>query len=77
MRERPDSRPLLGKIEVPTLVIGGEEDDVSSPEVMGAMAAEIPGASHLTLPNVAHLSNLEAPEQFNAVLGDFLKGLDA
>ena len=77
MRERPDSRPLLGEIGVPTLVVGGEEDDISSTEVMGAMAAEIPGASHLTLPNVAHLSNLEAPEQFNAVLGDFLKGLDA
>jgi pimeloyl-ACP methyl ester carboxylesterase len=75
MRERPDSRPLLGKIDVPTLVIGGEEDGISSPEVMGAMAAEIPGASHLTIPNVAHLSNLEAPEQFNAALSDFLKGL--
>jgi pimeloyl-ACP methyl ester carboxylesterase len=75
MRERPDSRPLLGEIDVPTLVVGGEEDDISSPEVMGAMAAEIPGASHLTIPNVAHLSNLEAPEKFNAVLDDFLKGL--
>ena len=75
MRERPDSRPLLGEIDVPTLVVGGEEDDISSPEVMGAMAAEIPGASHLTIPNVAHLSNLEAPEKFNAALDDFLKGL--
>jgi 3-oxoadipate enol-lactonase len=75
MRERPDSRPLLGKIDVPTLVIGGEEDGISSPEVMGAMAAEIPGASHLTITGAAHLSNLEAPEEFNAALGDFLKGL--
>jgi len=75
MRERPDSRPLLGEIDVPTLVVGGEEDDISSPEVMGAMAAEIPGASHLTIPNVAHLSNLEAPEKFNAALDDFLRGL--
>ena len=75
MRERPDSRPLLGRIGVPTLVIGGEEDINSSPEVMGAMAAEIPGASHLTITGAAHLSNLEAPEKFNAALGDFLKGL--
>jgi 3-oxoadipate enol-lactonase len=75
MRERPDSRPLLGEIDVPTLVVGGEEDDISSPEVMGAMAAEIPGAGHLTIPNVGHLSNLEAPDEFNAALGDFLKGL--
>ena len=34
MRERPDSRPLLGEINVPTLVIGGEEDGISSPDVM-------------------------------------------
>ena len=75
MRERPDSRPLLGEIDVPTLVVGGEEDAISSPEVMGAMASEIPGASHLTIPNAAHLSNLEAPGKFNAALGDFLRGL--
>ena len=75
MRERPDSRPLLGEISVPTLVIGGEEDGISSPEVMGAMAADIPGAHHVTIPNTGHLSNLEAPEKFNAALGDFLKNV--
>jgi 3-oxoadipate enol-lactonase len=73
MRERPDSRPLLPRINVPTLVIGGEEDGISSPEVMGAMAAEIPDARHVIIPNTAHLSNLEAPEKFDAALGDFLK----
>ncbi len=74
MRERPDSRPLLGEIDVPTLVVGGEEDGISSPEVMGTMAAKIPGARHLTIPNAGHLSNLEAPDEFNAALSDFLKG---
>ena len=72
MRERPDSTPLLGKIEVPTLVIGGEEDGISSPGVMGAMAEKIPGSRHVTLPNVGHLSNLEAPDGFNAALKEFL-----
>ena len=71
MRERPDSRPLLGEIDVPTLVVGGEEDGISSPEVMGAMAAKIPGARHVTIPNTGHLSNLEAPDKFNASLSDF------
>jgi 3-oxoadipate enol-lactonase len=72
MRERPDSRPFLGEISVPTLVIGGAEDSISSPEVMGEMAARIPSARHLTIPNTAHLSNLEAPEKFNAAMSDFL-----
>jgi 3-oxoadipate enol-lactonase len=73
MRERPDSTPLLGKIEVPTLVIGGEEDAISSSEVMGAMAEKIPDSRHVTLPGVGHLSNLEAPEDFNAALKEFLR----
>ena len=75
MRERPDSTPLLGEIGVPTLVVGGEEDGISSPEVMGAMAAKIPGAHHVTIPLTGHLSNLEAPEKFNAALKEFLNGI--
>jgi pimeloyl-ACP methyl ester carboxylesterase len=72
MRERPDSTPLLGKIEVPTLVIGGEQDGISSPEVMRAMAEKIPDSRHVTLPRAGHLSNLEAPEGFNTALKEFL-----
>ena len=73
MRERPDSTPLLGKIGVPTLVIGGEEDEISSPEVMGAMTEKIPASRHVTLPDAGHLANLEAPERFNAVLKEFFE----
>ena len=36
------------------------------PDIMGAMAAKIPDARHVTSPLVGHLSNLEAPEKFNA-----------
>jgi pimeloyl-ACP methyl ester carboxylesterase len=75
MRERPDSTPLLAEIEVPTLVVGGEEDSISSPEVMDRMAKEIPDSRHVSLPRVSHLSNLEAPEEFNAALKGFLEGI--
>ena len=73
MRERPNATPLLGKIEVPTLVIGGAEDGLSSPEVTGAMAEKIPHSRHVTLPRAGHLANLEAPEGFNAALTKFLE----
>ena len=73
MRERPDSTPMLGKIEVPTLVIGGEEDGISSPEVMRAMAEKIPDSRHVTLPDAGHLSNLEAADGFNAALKEYLE----
>jgi 3-oxoadipate enol-lactonase len=72
MRDRPDSTPLLAEIAVPTLVIGGEEDGISSPEVMGAMAEKIPNSRHVTLARAGHLSNLETPEGFNAALKEFL-----
>jgi 3-oxoadipate enol-lactonase len=74
MRERPDSTEILGGINVPTLVVGGAEDTISSPEVMGEMAARIPDARHVTLPGVGHLSNLEDPDGFNEALTGFLEG---
>jgi 3-oxoadipate enol-lactonase len=72
MRERPDSTSLLSRISVPTLVLGGAEDTLSTPEVMGEMAGQIPDSRHLTLEGAGHLSNLEASEEFNAALKDFL-----
>lgn len=72
MRERPDSTDLLGEIDVPTLVIGGAEDAISTPEVMGDMAQKIPNSRHVTLQGAGHLSNLEAPDKFNTALLDFL-----
>ncbi len=75
MRERPDSTPLLAEIGIPTLVVGGEEDSISSPEVMARMADEIPESRHVSLPRAGHLSNLEAPEEFNAALKGFLEGI--
>ena len=75
MRERPDSTPLLGEIGVPTLVVGGKEDGIISPEVVGAIAAKIPDASHVIIPRTGHLSNLESPEKFNATLADFLQSI--
>jgi pimeloyl-ACP methyl ester carboxylesterase len=72
MREREDSTPLLPDIRVPTLVVGGEEDAVSSPEVMAAMVDAIPEAHHESLAGAGHLSNLEVPKEFNAAVEKFL-----
>lgn len=73
MRERPDSTDLLGKISVPTLVIGGAEDPLSTPEIMRGMADKIPNSRHVTLPGAGHLSNLEDPEGFNTAVREFLE----
>ena len=75
MRERPDSTGLLPEIQVPTLVIGGEEDALCPPDAMGEMARRIPKARHVVIPEAGHLSSMEQPERFNAAVGEFLEGL--
>lgn len=72
LRERPDSSSLLPEIGVPTLVIGGEDDALSPPEVMVEMAENIPGSRHVVLSGAGHLSNLETPEGFDEALREFL-----
>lgn len=72
LRNRRDSMEILGEIKVPVLVAGGTEDEICSPEIMGEMAAQISGARHETIREAGHLSNLEAPESFNAVLREWL-----
>ncbi len=72
LRNRRDSTEILSEIKVPTLVVGGAEDEISSPEIMAQMAAQIHGARHAVIRDAGHLSNLEAPESFNAVLREWL-----
>ncbi len=67
-----DQRPLLGRIGVPTLVIGGTLDAATPWEGHGdLLAASIPGARSVVL-EAAHLSNVELPSAFTNALFDFL-----
>jgi len=75
MAIRPDSRRLLADITVPTLVIGAEHDPLTPPALAASLAEAIPGAALAVIPGAGHLSNLEAPEAFNAALHSFLQGL--
>jgi len=60
---RPDSRPGLAAIRVPTLVLVGEEDLITPPEEAREIAAGTGAAARLvTVPGAGHLSTLEAPE---------------
>jgi pimeloyl-ACP methyl ester carboxylesterase len=68
MAERPDSSPDLATIDVPTLVITSTGDRLIPPEVASEMAAGIAGSRLEVLDGVGHLSNLEAPEEFNRLL---------
>lgn len=69
---RPDSRPLLPGITVPTLIVVGDEDTLTPPDASRTMAAAIPGSVLQVLAGAGHLANLEDPGAFNRVLLDFL-----
>jgi 3-oxoadipate enol-lactonase len=68
----PPASRLLGEIRAPTLVITGDEDVPDIHEIAERLAREIPGARRATMPGVAHLPNLERPEEFNDLVLGFL-----
>jgi pimeloyl-ACP methyl ester carboxylesterase len=72
MRGRPDSTDLLRRIDVPVLAIVGEEDTLTPPAEARLIAESVPDGRLEVLPGAGHLSNLENPEAFEAVLGRFL-----
>jgi 3-oxoadipate enol-lactonase len=64
----------LGRIEAPTLYVSGAEDKLGGPpSLMEGLAAKVEGARHVSVPNAAHIANIQNPEGFNRVLSDFLK----
>ena len=75
MMERPDSTPLLATIDVPTLVVVGEEDVVTPPSEARLMHAAIRGSRLETIARAGHASSFERPAAFNHVVGEFLAQL--
>ncbi|MFC3027423.1 MULTISPECIES: alpha/beta fold hydrolase [Roseomonadaceae] len=69
---RPDSRPDLPGLRVPTLVAVGEADLLTPPDLAAEMAALIPGAVLRILPGCAHLPPMEDPATVTALLRDWL-----
>jgi 3-oxoadipate enol-lactonase len=70
-----DMRKNLAHIAVPTLVIAGENDTNAPAPMMERMAARIPGARFVVVPDAGHLANLEQPSAFDAALRDFLRSI--
>ena len=67
-----DVRGRLSGADRPTLVLAGERDASTTPEIMSAIAAAIPGATYQELPGTPHMQTLERPELVAAALDAFL-----
>jgi pimeloyl-ACP methyl ester carboxylesterase len=73
MAERPDSRPDLPGIDVPTLVITSTDDTLIPSAVSAPMADAVPGATLLVIEGAGHVSNLEQPDTFSAALEEHVE----
>jgi pimeloyl-ACP methyl ester carboxylesterase len=69
---RPDSRPSLAAIKVPTLIIVGDKDAITPPDAAREMHQAIAGSELAVIKDAGHMALVEQPEQVNAVLRAFL-----
>lgn len=63
----------LGEVARPALFVASDKDGGLPVEVMRGMQLRVPGSSFAVVPAASHLSNLEQPEIFNAILRQFLR----
>lgn len=76
MMARPDSTATLATIDVPTLVVVGNEDVLTPVSEAELLHAAIRGSRLEVIDGAGHVSNLERPAAFNHVLSEFLAALD-
>jgi len=63
---------LLPRVMVPTLVVAAGRDGFTPPERSRAIAAAVPDAEILEIPNASHTAPIEHPQLVNATISDFL-----
>jgi pimeloyl-ACP methyl ester carboxylesterase len=72
MMDRLDSTPTLATIDVPTLIVVGEEDVLTPPKESEAMHAAVRGSRLEIVPKAGHASNFERPSAYNHLAAEFL-----
>lgn len=70
---RQDSRELLPHIQVPTLIIGGDSDQRTPPELQQEIAHMVPSAEYHQLDKVGHLAPLEEPARSAELIVEFIQ----
>ncbi|MBK7684251.1 MAG: alpha/beta fold hydrolase [Bacteroidetes bacterium] len=75
LAERQDLCSSISQIEVPTLIICGEQDIVTPVEQAEFLHDTIPNSQLKIIENAGHMSNLEKPDEFNMHIVEFLSGI--
>jgi pimeloyl-ACP methyl ester carboxylesterase len=78
-RERPSLYDLVGEMKcltVPTLILYGDEDwPCLKPGIL--MKRAIPSAAMAVMPNCGHTINLEEPDEYNRIVGNFIRQVES
>jgi pimeloyl-ACP methyl ester carboxylesterase len=75
MAARPDVSSLLPSIRVPTLVLVGTDDAISSSAEMRKIADAIPNSEFVEIADAGHMTTMEKPEAVNDAIRQFLAGI--
>ena len=75
MAGRTDTTAYLDKVKIPVLILCGEEDKLTPPEVMKPMVDKITGAEFHIVPGAGHVTPIENPGFFNSQIEKFLKAI--
>jgi pimeloyl-ACP methyl ester carboxylesterase len=69
-----DLRDVLPQVDVPTLIVNGEQDVRAPRSVWEALHSNIPGSDLVLIPDVGHMVDMEAPSRLNDEIRAFLRG---
>jgi 3-oxoadipate enol-lactonase len=73
LANRPDTCDVLKSLNVPALIICGKQDSITPPEKSEEMHRLIKNSVYKTIDGAGHLSNIDQPEVFNKIIGEFIK----
>lgn len=73
MADRPDSHEVLRAFDRPALVLVGERDALSPPEVSRQLAGLLPAADLVEIPGAGHLTPMEVPDEFAGAVLEWLR----
>ena len=75
MMNRKDSTPMLPEMDLPVLIVVGEDDALTPVKESRAMHAAIPGSQLCVIAEAGHVSNIEQHVEFNSAMRNFLAGV--
>lgn len=71
-----DQRERAAQIDVPALVLVGQRDLVTPPELSNELVDLIPEARMQVIAGAGHIGNLEKPAEFNRIVGEFISEVE-